>query len=73
VAKMTLRVPDELYRELERLSSQAGVSKSDLAHEALRRYLQLAGLKSLRARLEPLDQDQGVHTDGDVLRRLGKR
>jgi Ribbon-helix-helix protein, copG family len=39
MATITLRVPDELDRELERLSSEAGASKSDLAREALRRYL----------------------------------
>jgi len=73
MATLTLRVPDELDRELEKLSSQAGVSKSDLAREALRRYLQVADFRSLRARLIPLAQDQGVHTDEDVFRRLSKR
>jgi predicted transcriptional regulator len=72
MATITLRVPDELDRELEKLSSQAGVSKSDLAREALRRYLQVADFKSLRARLISLAQDRGIHTDEDVFRKLGK-
>jgi hypothetical protein len=69
---ITLRVPDDLDQELETRSAEAGLSKSDLAREALRRYLRVADLRALRARLVPKAQERGIHTDEDVFRKLGK-
>jgi hypothetical protein len=42
MSTLTLRVPDELDRALERQSASLGISKSDLAREALKRYLRVA-------------------------------
>jgi len=72
MATITLRVPDELDQELERLSHDQGVSKSDLAREALRRYLQVAEFRSLRSELVARAQAIGVSTDDDVFRLLDK-
>ena len=73
MATITLRVPDELARALERRSSAAGVSKSDLAREALRRFLAVSEFQRLRAKLVKRAQAQGVHTDEDVFRVLDQR
>ncbi len=70
MATLTLRIPDELDQELERQSAASRLSKSDLAREALRRYLSVAKLRSLRAKLVPRAQAQGIHTDEDVFRKL---
>ena len=72
MATITLRVPDELDEALERQSSAAGVSKSDLAREALRRFLAVSEFQRLRAKLVGRAQAQGVHGDDDVFRILGK-
>ena len=72
MATITLRVPDGMDRALERQSSAAGVSKSDLAREALRRFLAVSELQRLRARLVRRAQAQGVHTDEDVFRVLDR-
>lgn len=72
MATITLRVPDELDEALARQSSAAGVSKSDLAREALRRYLAVADFQRLRARLVRRAQAQGVHTDEDVFATLDR-
>ena len=40
MSTLTLRVPDDLDKALERQSAALGISKSDLAREALKRYLQ---------------------------------
>ena len=50
MATLTLRIPDELDQELERQSAASHVSKSDLAREALQRFLRVAELRGLRAR-----------------------
>lgn len=72
MATITIRVPDELDQELERLSAAEGISKSDFAREALRRHLQVARYRALRSELIPRAQALGVHTDEDVFRLLEK-
>ena len=70
MATITLRVPDDLDRELEKRSAAQGVSNSDLAREALRRYLHVADFRALRAECVSRAQALGVHTDEDVFRLL---
>lgn len=70
MATITLRLPDELDRELERQSEAQGVSKSDLAREALRRYLVVSDFRSLRADMVARARALGVDTDEDVFRLL---
>lgn len=72
MATITLRVPDELDQALERQSTAAGVSKSDLAREALRRFLAVSEFQRLRAKLVKRAQAQGIHTDEDVFRALNR-
>lgn len=70
MATLTLRIPDELDQELERQSTATRLSKSDLAREALQRYLQILRFRSLRSKLVPLAQAEGINTDEDVFRAL---
>ena len=72
MATLTLRIPDELDQELEQESSASHLSKSDLTREALQRYLRVARLHRLRAKLVPYAQAQGINTDDDVFRALGE-
>lgn len=69
---LTLRVPDELDRALERESSALGISKSDFAREALRRYLRVAEFRALRTRLVVRAQASGINTDEEVFEALDK-
>jgi Arc/MetJ-type ribon-helix-helix transcriptional regulator len=73
MATITLRVPDELDKELERRRTAQGVSKSDLAREALRRYLQVTDFRALRSELVARAQALGVNTDEDVFRLLKEK
>jgi predicted transcriptional regulator len=70
MATVTFRIPDDLDEELERQSAATHLSKSDLAREALQRYLQVGRLRALRAELVPLAQARGIHTDEDVFRAI---
>jgi predicted transcriptional regulator len=70
---LTLRVPDELDKALERQSAALGISKSDLAREALRRFLRVAEFRTLRSRSVARAQDQGINTDEDVFELLQKK
>jgi predicted transcriptional regulator len=73
MATITLRVPDELDRELQRRSAAQGISKSDLAREALRRYLFVTDFRALRSELVARAQALGINTDEDVFRVLKDR
>ena len=72
MATITLRVPDELDQALEKQSSASGVSKSDLAREALRRFLAVSEFQHLRTKLVRRAQALGLHTDEDVFRVLDR-
>ncbi|MFO1468516.1 MAG: ribbon-helix-helix protein, CopG family [Steroidobacteraceae bacterium] len=72
MATITLRVPDELDAELERHSEAVGVSKSDLAREALRRYLAVAEFQRLRSKMVRRAQAHGINTDEEVFRKLDR-
>jgi predicted transcriptional regulator len=73
MATITLRVPDELDHELQRRSAAQGISKSDLAREALRRYLFVTDFRALRSELVARAQALGINTDEDVFRVLKDR
>jgi predicted transcriptional regulator len=73
MSTLTLRVPDELDRALERQSAAQGISKSDLAREALKRYLRVSEFRTLRTRLVARAQAGGINTDDDVFEVLRKR
>lgn len=73
MSTLTLRVPDDLDKALERQSAALGVSKSDLAREALRRYLRVAEFRALRTRLVARAQAAGINTDDDVFEALQKK
>jgi predicted transcriptional regulator len=72
MSTLTLRVPDDLDRALDRQSRALGISKSDLAREALRRYLRVAEFRTLRTKLVARAQARGINTDEDVFRVLKK-
>jgi len=73
VSTITLRVPDELDKALERQSAALGISKSDLPREALKRYLRVAEFRTLRTRLVARAQAGGINTDEDVFEALRKK
>ena len=66
-------MPDDLDKALERQSAALGISKSDLAREALRRYLRVAEFRTLRTRLVARAQAGGINTDDDVFETLQKK
>jgi predicted transcriptional regulator len=73
MSTLTLRVPDELDRALERQSTALGISNSDLALEALKHYLRVAEYQTLRTKLVAHAQAGGINTDEDVFEAVKKR
>lgn len=64
--KMTIRISDDLRRELKNLCRQHGRSQSEVAREAVRRYVTLERFRTLRKKVVPLAEAQGILTDEDV-------
>ena len=65
---LTVRLDDELERELELLCEKSGQSRSDFVREALRRQIRQAEFAALRSELMPYAEAQGWVTDEDVFR-----
>ena len=63
---LTLRLDEELERDLDRLARQTGRTRSDLARDALRRQLSLLLFERLRNRVLPFAEARGLLTDEDV-------
>ena len=57
---LTLRLDDELDRELDRLARQTGRTRSDLARDALRRQLSLLRFERLRNEVLPFAEARGI-------------
>jgi hypothetical protein len=70
MATLTLRIPDELESELALESKERGISKSDVARDALQRHLSILKLNRLRQDLAPFVEAQGIFTEEDVIKRL---
>jgi len=63
---LTIRLDEELERELDRLTQETGRTRSDLARDALRRQLAVLRFEQLRGKVLPLAEAQGLLTDEDV-------
>jgi predicted transcriptional regulator len=65
---LSIRLTEELRRELDRLCKREKRPASEVAREALRRYLASEELRRLRERLRPYAEAQGVFTDEDMFK-----
>lgn len=65
---ITIRLDEQLERELDLACARTGRTRSDLARDALRRQLALLRFERLRKRVLPLAESQGYLTDDDVFR-----
>ncbi|MFM9995603.1 MAG: CopG family ribbon-helix-helix protein [Phycisphaerales bacterium] len=67
---LSIRLPPALRREIERLGRRQKRPVSDLAREALRRYVAVERFRAIRDRALPLAEAQGLLTDEDVFRAI---
>jgi metal-responsive CopG/Arc/MetJ family transcriptional regulator len=67
---ITISLPRDLRKALDRVTKEQGGSRSDVVRESLRRYLVVRRFRELRARLVPKARAMGIFTDEDVFKRL---
>ena len=68
MATLTVRIDDELERQLNQMAALRGVSRSDLVRDLLRRHLVVETIDQIRKELMPYAEAAGWFTDEDVFR-----
>ena len=67
---LTIRLPDGLRDDLQRLSQERSKPISDIVRESIRRYVAVERFRSLRRKALPFAEAQGFLTDEDVFRAI---
>jgi predicted transcriptional regulator len=67
---LTIRLDADLDALLSKASEQSGISRSELARQALRRQLRISQLEALRKRIMPFAEARGFLTDEDVFHEI---
>jgi predicted transcriptional regulator len=67
---ITIRIPDDLRKDLDELSRSEHKPVSDLARDSLRSYVAKIKFRKLRNQILPLAEAQGILTDEDVFREI---
>ena len=67
---LTIRLDRNLEELLTKASKRAGISRSELAREALRRQLRIIYLDALRKRIVPFAEARGFLTEEDVFNEI---
>lgn len=68
MATLTIRLPDRLRCDLEKLSKERGRAAGEIVRDSLRRYLAIERFRSLRERALPFAEAQGLLTDEDIFK-----
>jgi predicted transcriptional regulator len=63
---LTIRLPDDLRKELQKISKEESKPMSDLVRESLQRYISIYKFRKLRNKVLPFAESQGILTDEDV-------
>ena len=67
---LTIRIPDELKAELQKISRQQKKPVSDVVRESIRRYVAVERFRALRRTVLPFAEAQGFLTDEDVFKAI---
>ena len=63
---ITIRIPDEMKKDLAALAKKERIPLSDLIRESLNLYLAVKRFRQLRGATLPFAEAQGLLTDEDV-------
>ncbi len=67
---LTIRLPDLLKSDLDEISREEHKAVSDIVRESLRRYIAVEKFRSVRKRILPFAESQGLLTDDDIFKAL---
>ena len=67
---ISIRVPNDLRKELQKISKDEAKPVSDLVRESLKRYIAIYRFHKLRDMVLPFAESQGILTDEDVFKKI---
>ena len=67
---LTIRLPEDLKTDLDEISRAENKAISDIVRESLRRYIAIEKFRSVRRKILPFAEAQGLLTDDDVFKAL---
>ena len=67
---LTIRLPEDLRRELKRLCDKENRPFSDIVRGSLRQYLAARKFQTLRGKTLPFAEAQGLLTDEDIFKAI---
>jgi len=67
---ITIRLTNNLEKNLNIVVQQDKISKSDIVRDALKRYLSVRRFRQLRNKTLPFAEAQGLLTDEDIFKAL---
>jgi predicted transcriptional regulator len=67
---VTVRLPDDLRKELPEISESEAKPVSDLVRESIQRYVSVYNFRKLRNTILPFAEAQGILTDEDVFKSI---
>ena len=67
---LTIRLPDALKGDLDKLSRRENKPVSDMVRESLRRYVAVEKFRAVRKKILPFAEAQGLLSDEDVFKAL---
>lgn len=68
MSNLTVRIPERLRKEIQRLCRRQHRPVSDLVRDSLRRYVVQEQLRQVRQKLRPYAEAKGFLTDEDVFK-----
>lgn len=66
MSNLTVRIPDDLRRQLDDLCAQQNRPASEVLRDSLRRYIAVEQFRALRGKTLPFAEAAGLLTDDDV-------
>ncbi|MDL5055767.1 ribbon-helix-helix protein, CopG family [Oscillatoria laete-virens NRMC-F 0139] len=67
---ITVRIPDDLREDLQKISQAEHKPVSDLVRESVRRFVAAERFRQLRRKALPFAEAQGLLTDEDIFSNL---
>lgn len=67
---LTIRLPENLRDDLQKLSEEQSKPVSDIVRESIRRYVAVEKFRALRKKVLPFAEAQGFLTDEDVFKAI---
>lgn len=67
---VTISLPPDVRRELDRIAKEDGLSRSDVLRQSLEDFLFVRRFRRLRQRMMAAAQAEGIYTDQDVFTRV---